>query len=247
MAPAAWRRNGLVLAVLVTVSGGCRANRRADSQAAGDTPLPNSITPAEATEGWRLLFNGHSAEGWRGFGQMAVPTGWQVVQGALTAAPGARPIMTLEQFGDFELSLEWRVKRGGAGGILYRVVERPGLTVPGESGLELPLSDTAGLQGGDSLSASGSLYGVLAAGSRPAYPAGQWNLARLLVRGNRVQHWLNGVEVLAYELGSADWQAHLRASRFAGSPAFGVARWGYICLLGGDGGIEYRSIKLREF
>jgi len=81
---------------------------------------PNSLTPAERAAGWRLLFDGKTTAGWRGFKMDSLPSGWQVVNGALTRVAAAGDIVTREQFRDFELSLEWNVAPGGNSGIFYR-------------------------------------------------------------------------------------------------------------------------------
>src|SRR5437879_10139157 len=84
---------------------------------------PNTLTPAERATGWRLLFDGKTTAGWRGFKMDSLPSGWQVVNGALTRVAAAGDIVTREQFRDFELSLEWNVAPGGNSGIFYRASE----------------------------------------------------------------------------------------------------------------------------
>src|SRR5438128_2714433 len=87
---------------------------------------PNTLTPADRAAGWRLLFDGKTTAGWRGFKMDSPPSGWQVVNGALTRVAAAGDIVTREQFRDFELSLEWNVAPGGNSGIFYRASEDDG-------------------------------------------------------------------------------------------------------------------------
>ena len=204
----------------------------------------NTLTPAERAAGWRLLFDGKTTTGWRGWKMDTLPSGWQVVDGALTRVRRAADIITTEKFKNFELSLEWKIAPNGNSGIFYRASEDDDAIY--WSAPEMQVLDDAGHPDGQSrLTAAGSDYGLYPSPAGVVKPAGQWNQVRLVVNGNHVEHWLNGVKVVEYELGSADWEARVKASKFAPHPHYGRNPEGYIGLQEHDYWVAYRNIKIR--
>jgi hypothetical protein len=193
---------------------------------------------------WTPLFDGKTNAGWRGYRMDSLPSGWQVVDGALTRVGAAADIVTRDKYADFELSLEWKIAPGGNSGIFYRASEDDEAiywTAP-----EMQVLDDSGHADGKSrLTAAGSDYGLYPSPAGIVKPAGQWNQARILVRGNHVEHWLNGVKVVEYELGSADWEAKVKASKFAPHPHYGRNTTGYIGLQDHGDRVAYRDIKIR--
>jgi hypothetical protein len=204
----------------------------------------NTLTQAERAAGWRLLFDGRTTDGWRGYHMDSVPSGWMVVDGALTRVGEGGDIITKDQFGNFELSLEWMIGPGGNSGIMYRVTEEYDYSY--KSGPEMQVLDDAGHPDGQSrLTAAGSDYGLYPSPAGVVKPAGQWNRVRILVNGNHAEHWLNGTQVVEYELGSADWAARVKASKFAEWPNYGLAKTGYLALQDHGNWVAYRNIKIR--
>ena len=204
----------------------------------------NTLTPAERAEGWRLLFDGKTTTGWRGWKMDTLPSGWRAVDGALTRVRKAADIITTDMFKDFELKLEWKIAKNGNSGIFYRASEDDDAIY--WSGPEMQVLDDAGHPDGQSrLTAAGSDYGLYPAPAGVVKPAGQWNQVRLVVKGQHVEHWLNGVKVVEYELGSPDWEAKVKASKFAPHPHYGRNREGYIGLQEHDFWVAYRNIKIR--
>lgn len=205
---------------------------------------PNTLTAAERAAGWRLLYDGRSTDGWRGFRQQSIPAGWQSVDGALTRASGGGDVITVDQFASFELSLEWQIAPGGNSGIMFRVSESADATF--QTGPEMQVLDNAGHpDGANPLTSAGACYGLYAPSASVARGAGAWNEVRLIVNGAHVEHWLNGVKIVEYELGSADWQTRLSASPFRDLPRYGREPRGHIALQDHGDRVAYRSIKLR--
>jgi hypothetical protein len=193
---------------------------------------------------WRALFDGQSLVAWRGYRRDRVPAGWQVVDGALTRVGQAGDLITREVFGDFELELEWMVAEGGNSGIMYRVTEEAAETY--QTGPEMQvLDDARHPDGGSRLTAAGSVYGLYPAPAGAVKPAGEWNAVRIVVHGSQVEHWLNGVEVAAYQLGSTDWKARVAASKFREWPGYGRAAAGHIALQDHGDRVAYRNIRIR--
>jgi hypothetical protein len=204
----------------------------------------NRLTRQEEASGWRLLFDGRKMDAWRGFRLNEVPPGWKVVDGTISRVGSGADLITREEFANFELSLEWRIGTGGNSGIMYRVTEEDNDTY--RTGPEMQVLDDAGHPDGRSrLTSAGALYGLYPAPEGAVRPAGQWNAARIVVNGNRVQHWLNGVKTVEYELLSPEWQQKVAASKFGEWPRFGRAARGHIALQDHGDLVSYRNIKIR--
>jgi len=209
------------------------------------TMTPNTLTPRESAEGWRLLFDGKTTAGWREFRKPSISPGWQVIDGALVrAASGAGDIITGDQFSNFELSLEWKVGEGGNSGIFYRATEQVEIIWNAAPEMQV-LDDARHADGKSALTSAGSNYGLYPAPRGVVHPAGQWNSARVIVNGNHVEHWLNGVKLFEYELGSVDWKDRVRKSKFSTMPLFGTAQSGHIGLQDHGDRVAFRNIKIR--
>jgi hypothetical protein len=204
---------------------------------------PRAGTPGD-TNAWRVLFDGSSTDGWRGFQMDTLPSGWRIEDGALTRVASGGDIITRDQFANFELELEWKVEPKGNSGIMYRVTEADSSTY--RTGPEYQILDDAGHPDGQSrLTAAASAYGFYAAPAGIVKPAGEWNTARIVANGNHIEHWLNGVKVVEYELGSPDWEAKLKASKFDEWKGYGRSPRGHIALQDHGDRVAYRNIRIR--
>lgn len=205
----------------------------------------NTLSAEERAAGWQLLFDGTTTKGWRGFKAPVCPDGWRAENGALVRVAQAGDLVTTQEYGDFELSLDWKIAHGGNSGVFFRVDEQHGSVW--ESGAEMQVLDNdAHADGRNPLTSAGSNYALHAPPRDVTRPAGSWNRARLVVRGAHVEHWLNGVKVVEYELGSDEWKALVAASKFASLPAYAKNPRGHIALQDHGDRVEYRNIKLRE-
>lgn len=206
----------------------------------------NQLTDAERAEGWRLLFDGQSPSAWRVYRGEGPSSGWKVADGALTKDGPTDDIISREQFGDFELVFEWKVSRGGNAGVFYRATEEYEKVY--WSGTEYQLLDDANHPDGrNRLTSAGANYGLYPSRAGIVKPGGEWNSARIVVRGNRAEHWLNGTKLVEYEYGSPDWAARVKASKFSEWPNYGRATRGHIAIQGDHGGtLALRNLKIRE-
>lgn len=196
--------------------------------------------------GWRPLFDGTSLAGWRGYKTTTPPSGWQAVDGALVRNGPGGDLMTVDEFGDFELELEWKVGPGGNSGIMYRVTTGPDL--PWHTGPEMQVLDNAGhADGRNPLTSAGSNYAVHAPVKDVTRPVGEWNAVRLVVRGAHVEHWLNGVKLLEYELWSPDWEARVKASKFGVMAGYGRSKRGHLVLQDHGDVVSFRNLRIRTF
>jgi hypothetical protein len=218
----------------------------------GATPVQNRLTDDETRAGWALLFDGSTLSGWRGYKRTdASATRWKIEDGMLTVDPaggkdtrGALDLITTATYDTFELTFEWRVAHGGNSGVKYFVLEDRDAAI----GHEYQIIDDErhpDAKIGPKRQTS-AFYDVLAASNRPLKPAGEFNLSRIVVRGNTVEHWLNGTKVLQYQLETPELQAAIEQSKFKGIERFGKLQKGHILLQDHGDRVWYRNIRIRR-
>ncbi len=204
-------------------------------------------TPAPSTAPAGTWIDLQRAEAWRGYRSDALPAGWQfdATTGVLTRAASGGDIVTRQQFGDFELELEWKVGPRGNSGVFYRATE--GTRRIYENAPEMQILDNTGhADGRNSMTSAGANYALHAPVRDVTRPVGEWNSLRIVARGAHVEHWLNGVKVVEYELWSDDWKARVAASKFAAWPAYGWADRGYLALQDHGDVVQFRAMRVRE-
>lgn len=234
------------LAVALSACGRA-ANAPPDAAAAGGPGAsPPAADSAPQPGAWQSLVDGTTADRWRGYKQQTMPSGWSIVDGALTKSDRAEDIVTRDQYGDFELEFDWKLARGGNAGVFYRATEEFDRVY--WSGTEYQLLDDANAPDGRSrLTSAGAAYGLYPAPAGVVKPAGEWNTARIVARGPHVEHWLNGQKLLEYEQGGADWEAKVKASKFVEWPKYGRSSRGHIGVQGDHAGeLALRNVRVRE-
>ena len=233
-----------MISQLALVIAGCTqvGNAPAASTASGAVAL----TPEQKAAGWRSLFDGTSTSAWRGYKSPTFPAGWRIADGVLTKSGSVGDLVSKDQFGNFELALDWNLSTGGNAGIFYRGTEEYDHIY--WSAPEYQLLDDANHPDGKSrLTSAGAAYALYPSPAGVVKPAGEWNSTLIVVNGSRVQHWLNGQRLLEYELGSPDWEAKVKASKFVAYPNYGRATRGYIGIQGDhDGVLSIRNVRIRE-
>ena len=218
---------------------------------------PNTLTAQERKDGWKLLFDGKTMNGWRGAYMSSLPErGWEVRGGALiiTESGGGEAafggdIVTIGEYSNFDLSVDFKLTEGANSGIKYFVIEALPKTPGSAKGLEYQLLDDArhpdaklGIAGNRTCA---SLYDLIPAANKPPVPIGEWNHARILVKGRHVEHWLNGVKVLEYERGGPEFLARKAESKFKDIQGFGEYPAGHILLQDHGNRVSFRNIKIR--
>lgn len=219
--------------------------RLADGHSEFSMDATDNLSPNETSQQWITLFDGESLTGWTDAQGNPVGESWTAIDGELTLlAGGGGDILTAQAYGDFELSLEWKISEGGNSGVIYRVL-RDGRAV-WMSGVEYQVLDDASFpQLAGTAEVAGSAFALYGAQSSVTRPAGTYNDALIRVKDGHVQHWLNGTLVAEFTLWSADWQARFAASKFAVYNQFARAEVGYIALQDHGNRVWYRNIKLR--
>ena len=218
---------------------------------------PNTLTQAERDAGWRLLFDGETSAGWRGYNHDAFPdTGWAVIDGALVVGatatdpdvPVGGDIVTTESFSDFDLVFEFMLSEVANSGVLYRVIEEEGAAIWHNAPEYQVLDDDAYIEMGTmdmNTHLTGDNYDLHAAGEKTLRGPGEWNEGRIRVSNHHVEHWLNGTKTVEYVLGSPEWEELVAASKFEPFARYGRAASGPIGLQDHGRNVWYRNIRIR--
>lgn len=210
-------------------------------QLRADSP-PNSLTDEEKQAGWKLLFDGKTTEGWRNYKKPDIGGGWKVTNGELARVDkGAGDIITADQYGSFELMLEYKISPGGNSGLMYHVTEEG--RAPWHTGPEIQIQDN---KDGHDPQKAGWLYQLYKSDQDATKPAGEWNQMRIVITPEKCEHFMNGVKYCEYVKGSKDWDERVAASKFGKLPKFGQAMSGYICLQDHGNSVAFRNIKIRN-
>ena len=230
---------------------------------ANDTENDTTTMAAQQDEDWEVLFDGSSVEKWRSYCSESFPEqGWEITDDGVLHVLGSGmgeaggqggDIITREKYGDFELTLEWRVSEGGNSGIFYLAQERCGdESAPiWQSSPEMQILDNErhpdARLGKDGNRQAGALYDLIPAVPQNAKPAGEWNQVSILVYRGTVVHTMNGENVLEYHLWTDDWNEMVKNSKFGEYDDFlNVAKEGYIGLQDHGDDVWFRNIKIKR-
>jgi len=249
---------GIIVSSILLIN--CKSKSASDSKAETETEAvgPNQLTQAEIDDGWVMLFDGKTSDGWRGYGLAAFPdSGWTIEDGTLkclhsgTGEAGAGgDVLYDNQFTNFHLKLEWMIEKGGNSGIFYLGQELEGkkiwYTAPEYQILDKTHPDN--LLGKDGNRKAGTLYDLIPADPQNAKGAMEWNSAQILVYEGTVAHFMNGEVVLEYHLWTDEWNNMIEGSKFPDfNPDFAkVGKTGYISLQDHGHAVWFRNIKIKE-
>lgn len=226
------------------------------ASAFGQEAAPNTLTQEEKENGWELLFDGESTDGWRGYNDEAFPDkGWIVEDGMLTIqesggdeAGSGGDIVATEMYDDFILKLEWKISKGGNSGIFYRAIEQDEVPIYW-SAPEMQVLDNMNHpdanKGENGNRKAGSLYDLIPAQPQSFTGHGKWQKVKIVAKGSHIEHWLNGEKVVEYELWTPKWYRMIRDSKFECHPEFGDAHEGLIGLQDHGNRASYRNIKIK--
>ncbi len=219
----------------------------------------NTLTEQEIRDGWKLLWDGQTTEGWRGSRLAGFPEkGWHIADGVLVVedAEGKEnsnggDIVTTKTYGNFILKVDFKITKGANSGIKYFVYSDYGDNIAlADVGCEFQVLDDEnhpdaklGVKGNRTL---GSLYDLIPAPAEKPFVFDDWNTATVIAKGNHVEHWLNGVKLLEYERNTQEFNALVACSKFKNWPDFGNLKEGYILLQDHGNEVWYKNIKIKE-
>ena len=226
------------------------------SKIGGSSVEANQLTKQEIEEGWVLLFDGKTSEGWKGNNKSHFPTKWQIVDGTIhfpgkTASRDGGDIITTKEFSNFHFKIEWKIAPGGNSGIFYLGKETEGWPIY-KTAPEMQVLDNEkhpdAKKGKNGNRKAGSLYDLIPANPQNASPVGEWNQVEIVVNNGKVRHIQNGKTVVEYELWTDEWKALVKDSKFPGlNPDWAnVPKKGVIALQDHGDKVWYRNIKILE-
>ena len=234
--------------LLLAMSSGAQADPPKKSAASKPAAAINTLTSTEKSAGWKLLFDGKDFKGWRVYRGADVQAPWSIDHGAITLSGPGKDIITAEEYGDFELSIDWKISPAGNSGVIYMVKEDDIAPETYNTGPEMQVLDNERHADGKVEShRAGALYDLVAPITAAAKPVGEWNRARIKVSHGKIEHWLNGVKIVESPYGDDAWRKMVAGSKFKDMPLFGKASSGHIALQdhGGDP-VWFRNIKIRK-
>ena len=213
----------------------------------------NKLSKKEIKQGWQLLFDGQTLNGWKGFNSGQVFTCWTVANGELICkgeggSVTAGDIITTGEYDNFELSLEWSISQAGNSGIFYHVLEGTQYHAAYETGPEYQLIDDA--EWPDKLEEwqkTGADYAMTPANpAKILKPAGEWNQSRIIYNKGHVEYWLNGMKVVEFQAYSPEWNQLKAVSKWKDFPGYAISQKGHIGLQNHGSGVKFRNIKVRK-
>ncbi|HEX4374290.1 MAG TPA: DUF1080 domain-containing protein [Puia sp.] len=213
--------------------------------------LNNQLTAKERADGWKLLFDGQSTNGWHLYNSQALFTVWKAKDGQLFCDPtdktGPGDLITDKEYKNYDLKFEWKLPKGGNSGVFVNVLGRKDIPTGWASGPEYQLLDNANPDFSKPQSRSGCLYGF-APQKNPVKtkPADNWNRSEIKQKDGKVKFYLNGVLTAEEDFNSKSWAEKVAKSHFHGFPEFGKHISGHIALQDWATGIAFRNIKIRE-
>lgn len=224
------------------------------ASAAGASAQAPTLSKKEQKAGWKLLFDGKTTTGWRGYKSQEAPAAWKVENGVLFFDADAKKagakggdIMTAEAYENYELEIEWKISEGGNSGIIFGVHEDPKFGATYQTGPEMQvLDDDKHADGKIHKHNSGDLYDLIASPSRYAKPVGEWNKAKIIKKDGKLTLIFNGHKTAEVVIGSEEWNQLVAGSKFKSWDGFGKYQKGHIALQDHGDKVWYRNIKIRQ-
>ena len=218
-------------------------------QSASENTTPAEVDDEEPAMSEEMPWQMLGADQWRRYGGEGIPEAWQLGDDGVLHFTGegeGGDIITVEQYDNFELELEWKISPAGNSGIMFRVSEDH--DYPWRTGPEYQILDNDShpdAQEGEDRHA-GANYDMHPPSANVVSPVGEWNMTRIVVNGAHVEHWLNGERIVSYELWNEDWKALIAESKWIDMPDYGMTRIGHICLQDHSDPVWFRNIRIRR-
>jgi hypothetical protein len=207
--------------------------------------LAADAKPAAPEKGFVSLLGPEAQKQWIGYDKKEWPKGWELKEGVLHRGGSGGDLMTAKEYGDFDLRFEWKITPGGNSGVMYRVSESKEPAY--YTGPEYQVLDNAKhADGKNPKTSAGSIYALYPPAKDVTKKVGEWNEGRIVLKGNRVEHYLNGEKTAEAELGGEDWNKRVAESKFSAWKKFGKNRRGHIVLQDHGDEVWFRNVRIKE-
>ena len=243
-----YRINILILVLIISACNSTKKTAMGNDSA-------NKLTQKEKNNGWQLLFDGSTTNGWHSYGKTYAGKAWKVEDGVLHLDAASKKTMNYEgidlvtdqEFGDFDLKLQWKISKNGNSGIMFNVNENPAkYAEPYFTGPEMQVLDNAGHPDGKIYKHhAGDLYDLIASPKDASKPVGEWNQVEIIVKNGKLDLYLNGEHTVNTTMWDDNWKKMVAGSKFKAWPDFGTFRRGHIDLQDHGDNVWFRDIKIR--
>ena len=220
----------------------------------GPSEQHNILSDQEQKDGWVLLFDGKTMNGWHVFNRGNIPSAWSVDSGNLVCNPHAKNVkhgdlVTDIEYENFDLTFEWKISHAGNSGVFVNVQERPDLGTTFSTGPEYQLLDDRNVEPDylkDSSHKAAAIFGVIPNTKNTIPNSGEWNQSHIQQQNGKLTFWLNGVQTVQVEMKSEEWKKSVAASNLSHYPEFGINSKGHIAVQDWTNGVSFRDIKIRK-
>jgi cytochrome c len=222
----------------------------------GFAQAPNTLTKEEENEGWKLLFDGKTTKDWRNFKNNNIGTAWKVSDDALHLdtskkedghTVGGGDIVSVGEYENYELSIEWKIQTCGNSGVIFNVQEGASHAAAWHTGPEMQVLDNSCHPDAKIIKhRAGDLYDLISCKTETVKPAGEWNQAKIISNKGHYEFWLNGVKTVEFTMHTPEWDKLVAGSKFKNMPDFGKFSKGHISLQDHGDQVWYRNIKIKE-
>ncbi len=216
------------------------------------TEKQNVLTDQEKQDGWKLLFDGQTLNGWKNYNEPGI-TGWSAQDGNLassgTGSDSTGYIITDRKYDNFELAFDWKIAAEGNSGVMYHVTESKKFKTPYKTGPEYQLLDDIGFpQKVENWQLTGADYAMHVAdpAAKKLKPVGEWNTSKIIFNNGHVEHWLNGSKIVDVEAWTPEWFALKNSGKWTSAPEYGLSETGYISLQDHGSKAWFRNMKIKE-
>ena len=238
----------LSIALMFLSFTGCKSSKTNSSKM--DAAQTNATTPV-MQDGWQILFDGKTTNGWHTYGKIAVNERWKIADGALyidnTVKEGG-DIVTDEEFDNYDLKLEWKISKNGNSGIIININEDTAkFKETYRSGPEVQVLDNDGHPDGKIIKhRAGDLYDLIKSSSEPVKAVGEWNAVEIISDKGSLKIFMNGINVVTTTMWNDNWKQLIAGSKFKDMPGFGTFKKGKIALQDHGNAVWYRNIKIKK-
>ncbi len=235
----------IIVSIAIMVACGSSSTPDANQQAAA---VADSSDSTESAGEWEVLFDGNSMEKWRGYRKGEnEPVNWEVKDGMLTSSGGHGDLISKEEFREFDLEFDWKIAKAGNSGVMYYVAEED-YKEAYYTGPEYQIIDDEGYPRKlDSTRKSGANYAMQAPSSYPSKKVGEaFNTGRIVANKGHIEHYINGVKVVEYDLWTPEWENKVKETKFADMPGYGRFKEGHIALQDHGDQVWFKNIRIKR-